>query len=72
MKYVVKVTETLARIVIVNADNEDDAVSKVEQAYLEDGEIVLDYRDYTGHDVSFVHIACPGDIERYEEVGVKE
>ena len=71
MKFVMKVTEMLARTVIVDANNKDDAISKVEHAY-EYGDIVLDYKDYDGCDISAVRIACPGDLEWYDELEVKE
>lgn len=71
MKFVMKVTETLSRTVIVDANDKDDAISKVEQAYYNE-DIVLDYKDYDGYDISAVRIACPGDLEWYEELEVKE
>lgn len=45
MKFVMKVTETLSRTVVVDANDQDDAISKVEQAY-DNEDIVLDYKDY--------------------------
>lgn len=71
MKFVMKVTETLSRTVIVDANNKDDAISKVEQAY-DNEQIVLDYKDYDGYEISAVRIACPGDLEWYGELEVKE
>lgn len=44
--YKVTVTETLQRSVTITADNELDAVQKVQDMY-DNEEIVLDYRDYT-------------------------
>lgn len=49
-KYKVKVCEILARTVIVDADDESQAVAKVEGLY-ENGEIVLGYDDF--FDVEF-------------------
>lgn len=71
MKYVMKVTETLSRMVIVDAEDWNDAVDKVDKAYDRE-QIVLDYRDYDEYEVSSVRIACPGDIEMYEEVEVNK
>lgn len=71
MKFVMKVTETLSRTVVIDANDKDDAISKVEQAY-DNEDIVLDYKDYDGYDISAVCIACPGDLEWYEELEVKE
>lgn len=71
MKFVMRITETLSKTVIVDADNWADARDKVEKAY-DNEQIVLDYRDYDGYEIDAVRIACPGDIESYEEVEVKE
>lgn len=71
MKFVMKVTETLSRTVVIDANDQDDAISKVEQAY-DNEDIVLDYKDYDGYDISAVRIACPGDLEWYGELEVKE
>jgi hypothetical protein len=69
MKYVVNVTETLRRRVIVDAEDFEDAEHKVEAAY-NDGKIELDYKDYNGYDITASRIAYGGDIERYEELEV--
>ena len=71
MKFVMKVTETLSRTVVVDANDKDDAISKVERAY-DNEDIVLDYKDYDGYDISAVRIVCPGDLEWYGELEVKE
>lgn len=71
MKFVMKVTETLSRTLVVDANDQNDAISKVEQAY-DNEDIVLDYKDYGGYDISAVRIACPGDLEWYGELEVKE
>lgn len=49
-KYKVRVCEILARTVIVDADDESQAVAKVKGLY-ENGEIVLGYDDFS--DVEF-------------------
>ena len=69
MKYVMRITETLSRIVIVDAEDCVKARNKAESAHT-DGLVVLDYEDYDGCEVEAIRIACPGDLERYEEVGV--
>ena len=71
MKYVVRVTETLSRTVIVDANDAADAHDKVERAY-DSEDIVLDYRDYHGYEIDAVRVACPGDIEMFKEVEVEE
>lgn len=71
MKFVMKVTETLSRTVVVDANDKYDAINKVEQAY-DNEDIVLDYKDYDGYDIGAVRIACPGDLEWYGELEVKE
>ena len=71
MKFVMRVTEMLSRTVIVDANDWADARDKVEAAYV-DGKIELDYDDFVDSEVDSVRIACPGDIEIYEEVGVNE
>ena len=47
MKYLVNIEEILTRNVIVEAENAEDAESKVEQLY-RDEKIVLDYNDFIG------------------------
>ena len=43
--YAVVITETLQRIITINADNEGDALDKVQEMY-DNEEIVLDSSDY--------------------------
>lgn len=50
MKYYVSITETLNRVVGVEAENEKDAVRKVTEAYCEE-EIVLDSSYYVDFEV---------------------
>ena len=49
-KYEVEITEYLQRRITVEAESEADAVSKVEEDYNTDKE-VLDYSDHTGTDI---------------------
>lgn len=44
-KYQVEINETLSRIIEVEAENENDAVSKIKDLYRKE-EIVLDSNDY--------------------------
>lgn len=44
----VKITETLSKVVSVEADSVDEAISKVKDMYKNE-EIVLDYSDYDGN-----------------------
>lgn len=50
VKYKVEITEYLQRTIEVEADNESDAVFKVEEDY-HDAKEVLDYSDHTGTDI---------------------
>lgn len=49
-KYKVEITEYLQRTIEVEADNESDAVFKVEEDY-HDAKEVLDYSNHTGTDI---------------------
>lgn len=59
-KYKVRVCEILARTVIVDADDEHQAVSKVEDLY-EEGQIVLGYDDFS--DVEFKERGVPNEVD---------
>jgi len=52
-KYTVCVRETLARNVIVEADNEEEALGKVETMYRKE-KIVLTYEDFTNVEIDIV------------------
>ena len=67
MKYVVRIEETLAKHVIVEADNADDAVNIAEIAY-QNGNIILEYDDFYDTDIRWVRVADKEDIKWYEEV----
>jgi hypothetical protein len=45
MKYKVRIIETLSRVVEVEADDEMDALNKVEDMYC-DSEVILDSEDF--------------------------
>ncbi|MGE5495547.1 MAG: DpnD/PcfM family protein [Burkholderiales bacterium] len=49
--YSVEITETLQRVIDVDADSPDDAIEKVRKQYLNQ-EIVLDSSDYVDTDIS--------------------
>lgn len=50
-KYQVEITETLQRIVEVEAKNEKNAILKVAENY-KDGNIVLDEGDFMGYEIT--------------------
>lgn len=47
MKYLVNIEEILSRDIIIEAENEADAVDKIEDLY-SNCKIVLDYSDFIG------------------------
>lgn len=47
-RYYVSVTETLNKVVSVDAESENEAVQKVQDAY-DNSDIVLDAENYTGN-----------------------
>lgn len=51
MKRVIKITEYLQKIFVVEADNEDDALDIVDREYIDKGNIILMADDYAGNDV---------------------
>lgn len=53
IKYEVEVHEILARVVEVEANNEDEAVEKVYEMY-DNEEIVLDWHDLVEHEIDFI------------------
>ena len=71
MKYIVRVTETLARTWVVDADSKQEAEMKVQNAY-NDGQINLDYDDYDGCDIDVVRTATDNDCTYYDILEVEE
>ena len=67
MKYVVEIKETLAKHVIVEAGNPDEAVNIAESAY-QNGNVELDYDDFCETDIRWTREADEEDIRWYEEV----
>lgn len=61
MKYVVELKEILSRRVVVEADDECDAIDKVHLAY-DASEIVLDYSDYHGD----MDVKCCGEADEWQ------
>ena len=49
----IEITETLQRIVTIKANNESEAIDKVQELY-DDEKIVLDYSDYIDTDIEIV------------------
>lgn len=71
MKYVVRITETLVRTVIVDAENEQDAEDKVYNAY-DDAQIVLDYKDFEEYEIETLRKATDFDNSLYDKLEVEE
>lgn len=71
MKYVVRVTETLAHTVIVEADSIEDAENKVDKAY-DNAQIVLDYDDFSEYEIEVQREATNYDNEYYDVLEVEE
>lgn len=63
MRYFVQIEEILSRTVSVEAQDEDEAVSKIEKLYKE-SEIVLDYSDFCGEP----SIECKGTQQNNPEL----
>lgn len=59
MKYGVRIVESLARTVVVEADSYEDAVEKVSDIY-KNGAVVLDAEDFD--DVDFEESATFGEL----------
>lgn len=71
MKYVVRVTETLARTLIVEANSMEEAEDKVDRAY-DDGQIILDYDDFDEYEVEARKEATDFDEGLYDVLEVEE
>lgn len=67
MKYAVKITETLSRTIIIDAKNPREAEEKAEQIYNNEN-IVLDYRDYEGYEITALRPASEEDFELYDDM----
>lgn len=48
--YQVEITETLQRVIEVEAESEEDAIEMIEEQY-KDEDIVLDYSNFMGYDI---------------------
>ena len=71
MKYVVQVTETLARTLIVEANSMEEAEDKVDRAY-DDGQIILDYDNFDEYEVEARREATDFDEGLYDMLEVEE
>ena len=71
MKYVVRVTETLARTLIVEANSMEEAKDKVDRAY-DDEQIILDYDDFDEYEVEARREATDFDEGLYDILEVEE
>lgn len=67
MKYVVIITETLEKGIIVDADNVNEAIKLAKEVYDNEG-ITLDYRDYSGYEIECDREADEWDIANYVDV----
>jgi len=57
-EYRVEITEALQRIVAINAENENDALAKIKEAYYTE-DIVLDSSDFIDVDFNLIRIEKP-------------
>lgn len=71
MKYIVRVTETLARTLIVEANSMEEAEDKMDRAY-DDGQIILDYDDFDEYEVEARREATDFDEGLYDVLEVEE
>ena len=71
MKYIVRVTERLEHMMIVEADNMRDAEDEVNKAY-DNGQIVLDYDDFAGYDIEAIREANDFDNKYYDILEIEE
>ena len=71
MKYIVRVTERLTHMMIVEADNMRDAEDEVNKAY-NNGQIVLDYDDFAGYDIEAIREENDFDNKYYDILAVEE
>ena len=71
MKYIVRVTERLAHMMIVEADNMRDAEDEVNKAY-NNGQIVLDYDDFDNYEIDALREATDSDIKYCDILEVEE
>lgn len=62
MKYYVSITETLSKVVSVDADSEQEAISRVEDAYNK-YEIILDSEAFVGYAIDI-----EDDQEYYQDL----
>lgn len=67
MKYVVEITETLVKHIIVDTDNSGDAEIIANDAYNNE-KVVLDYNDYFGAEFKVLREADESDISGYENI----
>jgi len=67
MKYVVEITETLVKHVVVDADNSGNAEIITNDAYNNE-KVVLDYNDYFGAEFKVLREADESDIADYVNV----
>ena len=64
MKYVVEITETLVKHIVVEAEDASNALIAANRLYNEE-EIVLDYRDYMDTEFECLREADEDDMSDY-------
>lgn len=67
MRYAIKVEEILRETYIVEADDLDAAIQKVEDAY-DAKKIILTYDDYTGYDIGPSEYWTNGEVPKDADV----
>lgn len=60
MKYLIEVTETLQRTILVEAETNDEAIEKVESAYRSEN-IVLDSSDFIDKSINSIGMIDEGE-----------
>lgn len=69
-RYLVEVVETLARQIVVEAEDADDAYMKTKEAYTS-GQIILDSEDFMDYEIFTIHNVSPEILDQ-ERMLIKE
>lgn len=67
MKYVVEITETSVKHIVVDAESSSDAEIIANNAYNNE-EIILDYNNYLDTEFNVLRVADESDISEYENI----
>ena len=68
MKYKVRITESIEKSVIIDADSKDEAYDIVEGMYIRGNITLSDKYDYPGVKISTPHVATEKEIDLYHDV----